>query len=109
MNNMKDTKTANLNDALSTSISGEAISSLYSNLSNVVFTGYGGTPLSTITSKIDVVKNPEDMSEEELQQRLSKLTEEIHNIVNVILANGWKNKQWAIDLADKLNEESVRF
>ena len=39
-------------------------------------------------------------------QAMSNIPSEL---IDIIIKNGWQNKQWAIDGADKLNELSVKY
>ena len=80
------------NQALGTNIYYDG-SRLLSNLNKLV--------TSDITSK--------ELTEDYVKHKIDNIINTLTELIDIIIKNGWQNKQWAIDGADKLNELSVKY
>lgn len=89
---IKEVEYLSTNQALGTNIYYDG-SRLLSNLSNLV--------ISDVGSK--------ELTEDDVKNEIDCITNRLAELIDIIIKNGWQNKQWAIDGADKLNELSVKY
>lgn len=80
------------NQALGTNIYYDG-SRLLSNLSNLVTSDVGS----------------KELTEDDVKNEIDCITNRLTELIDIIIKNGWQNKQWAIDGADTLNELSVKY
>ena len=50
-----------------------------------------------------------ELTEDDVKNEIDCITNRLAELIDIIIKNGWQNKQWAIDGADKLNELSVKY
>lgn len=50
-----------------------------------------------------------ELTEDDIKDEIDCITNRLAELIDIIIKNGWQNKQWAIDGADKLNELSVKY
>ena len=86
---IKEVGYLNTNQALGTNIYYDG-SRLLSNLSNLV-------------------TESKELTEDDVKNEIDCITNRLAELIDIIIKNGWQNKQWAIDGADKLNELSVKY
>ena len=50
-----------------------------------------------------------ELIEDDVKNEIDCIIKRLAELIDIIIKNGWQNKQWAIDGADKLNELSVKY
>ena len=50
-----------------------------------------------------------ELIEDDVKNEINCIIKRLAELIDIIIKNGWQNKQWAIDGADKLNELSVKY
>ena len=50
-----------------------------------------------------------ELIEDDVKNEIDYIIKRLAELIDIIIKNGWQNKQWAIDGADKLNELSVKY
>lgn len=50
-----------------------------------------------------------ELTEDDIKDEIDCIINRLAELIDIIIKNGWQNKQWAIDGADKLNELSVKY
>ena len=77
-------------------------------LGNTVY--YDGSKLLSNLSKIVISDvGSKELNEDDVKNEIDCITNRLAELIDIIIKNGWQNKQWAIDGADKLNELSVKY
>ena len=62
---------------------------------------------SRLLSNINIISK--ELTEDDIKDEIDCITNRLTELIDIIIKNGWQNKQWAIDGADKLNELSVKY
>lgn len=57
----------------------------------------------------NLVTESKELTEDDVKNEIDCITNRLTELIDIIIKNGWQNKQWAIDGADKLNELSVKY
>ena len=57
----------------------------------------------------NLVTESKELTEDDVKNEIDCITNRLAELIDIIIKNGWQNKQWAIDGADKLNELSVKY
>ena len=57
----------------------------------------------------NLVTESKELTEDDVKNEIDCITNRFTELIDIIIKNGWQNKQWAIDGADKLNELSVKY
>ena len=71
---------------------------------------YDGSRLLSNLNKLvtsDIISK--ELTEDDVKNEIDCITNRLAELIDIIIKNGWQNKQWAIDGADKLNELSVKY
>ena len=68
---------------------------------------YDGSKL--LSNLSNLVTESKELTEDDVKNEIDCITNRLAELIDIIIKNGWQNKQWAIDGADKLNELSVKY
>ena len=68
---------------------------------------YDGSKL--LSNLGNLVTESKELTEDDVKNEIDCITNRLTELIDIIIKNGWQNKQWAIDGADKLNELSVKY
>lgn len=68
---------------------------------------YDGSRL--LSNLSNLVTESKELTEDDVKNEIDCITNRLEELIDIIIKNGWQNKQWAIDSADKLNELSVKY
>ena len=68
---------------------------------------YDGSKL--LSNLGNLVTESKELTEDDVKNEIDCITNRFTELIDIIIKNGWQNKQWAIDGADKLNELSVKY
>ena len=68
---------------------------------------YDGSRL--LSNLSNLVTESKELTEDDVKNEIDCITNRLAELIDIIIKNGWQNKQWAIDGADKLNELSVKY
>ena len=68
---------------------------------------YDGSKL--LSNLGNLVTESKELTEDDVKNEIDCITNRLAELIDIIIKNGWQNKQWAIDGADKLNELSVKY
>ena len=68
---------------------------------------YDGSRL--LSNLSNLVTESKELTEDDVKNEIDCITNRLAELIDIIIKNGWQNKQWAIDSADKLNELSVKY
>lgn len=68
---------------------------------------YDGSKL--LSNLSNLVTESKELTEDDVKNEIDCITNRLTELIDIIIKNGWQNKQWAIDGADKLNELSVKY
>lgn len=69
----------------------------------------GSRLLSNLNKLVTSDTISKELTEDDIKNEIDCITNRLAELINIIIKNGWQNKQWAIDGADKLNELSVKY
>ena len=69
----------------------------------------GSRLLSNLNKLVTSDIAPKELTEDDVKNEIDCITNRLAELIDIIIKNGWENKQWAIDGADKLNELSVKY
>lgn len=72
---------------------------------NIIY--YDGSKL--LSNLGNLVTESKELTEDDVKNEIDCITNRFTELIDIIIKNGWQNKQWAIDGADKLNELSVKY
>lgn len=71
---------------------------------------YDGSKLLNNFNKLVTLDTiSKELTEDDVKNEIDCITNRLAELIDIIIKNGWENKQWAIDGADKLNELSVKY
>ena len=68
---------------------------------------YDGSKL--LSNLSNLVTESKELTEDDVKNEIDCITNRLAELIDIIIKNGWQNKQWAIDGADTLNELSVKY
>lgn len=69
----------------------------------------GSRLLSNLNKLVTSDTISKELTEDDVKNEIDCITNRLAELIDIIIKNGWQNKQWAIDGADKLNELSVKY
>lgn len=69
----------------------------------------GSRLLSNLNKLVTSDAISKELTEDDIKNEIDCITNRLTELIDIIIKNGWQNKQWAIDGADKLNELSVKY
>ena len=69
----------------------------------------GSRLLSNLNKLVTSDTISKELTEDDIKDEIDCITNRLAKLIDIIIKNGWQNKQWAIDGADKLNELSVKY
>lgn len=69
----------------------------------------GSRLLSNLNKLVTSDTISKELTEDDIKDEIDCITNRLVELIDIIIKNGWENKQWAIDGADKLNELSVKY
>lgn len=69
----------------------------------------GSRLLSNLNKLVTSDTISKELTEDDVKDEIDCITNRLTELIDIIIKNGWQNKQWAIDGADKLNELSVKY
>ena len=69
----------------------------------------GSRLLSNLNKLVTSDVGSKELTEYDIKNEIDCITNRLAELIDIIIKNGWENKQWAIDGADKLNELSVKY
>lgn len=69
----------------------------------------GSRLLSNLNKLVTSDTISKELTEDDVKNEIDYITNRLAELIDIIIKNGWQNKQWAIDGADKLNELSVKY
>lgn len=69
----------------------------------------GSRLLSNLNKLITSDVESKELTEDDVKNEIDCITNRLTELIDIIIKNGWQNKQWAIDGADTLNELSVKY
>ena len=69
----------------------------------------GSRLLSNLNKLVTSDTTFNELIEDDVKNEIDYIIKRLAELIDIIIKNGWQNKQWAIDGADKLNELSVKY
>lgn len=69
----------------------------------------GSRLLSNLNKLVTSDTISKELTEDDVKDEIDCITNRLAKLIDIIIKNGWQNKQWAIDGADKLNELSIKY